>query len=1287
MSVLTIADLQKAKLQGKAEVQGVPIAIENRTGSVRRWTDEEGNAGKTKMLNPYGYVEKTIGADGEEMDCYIGPVDSSDRVFVVNQLAKPSYTKFDEHKCFLGFGSAQEAKNAYLAHRNDPQAFGSISEMSVEEFKAWLAGGDTKLPTKTQAHSGLVEMTGKFERGTAKPGHKYIRREHGRIPGTWRYIYSERKPRFRVRPEAPEKKKALPKAPDLLALQEKVARRGKGEGREVGLTKQELRILLRNGKFALISAGRNPRLESEMSEAEQKARHGKLRDRLVEDGFAFSRVEGHYEGREDSFLVMVHDAERDYVKQIGKEFNQDSVIYAEGGKQELHYTTGEHTGKRIEGKGFEEKPEAADFYTRIVHPDGAHTKFALSFDWERMIEKAQSFFLGPRGGKWADPQRKISWKKPGEARERPAPDDPDGIRKLKERLATRSKPTPMSAEEKAKHLQVIEQVRQMVAKESLSAEKGHEATHAIQGARDAIENDDAKEAIRHLSTVVALLKAWHDESLEKAAKPPGGGWGPIPKGKKGGYRRRSKKGWEYWYPEAVSPKPTRPEAARAAAAPGPETKWTEEQYAAGDFDKVPAHWAWFQVVPGHPPIGWESGGVRIHSKHPVKEAGHVERLYQIVGRPERGWARLRDVNSGEEMSVQEDRVFPVFHRPPVPKAKEVTWDPTTPTAKPPKVTGVAEKAVRVPAFAESTAKKGTALHKIENSYFVMKVIRQRHSDGELVMTRRLQVDDASKQQLLAEFAGMIQNVAKKAKRLFGLQDNWETWEGKYKRPAVNLTMVELRSAAMEGMLKAIDSYPGGMSFAKHAQFISRDYARLHAARERSGGLGMSKRHSRMLGGFIAARATAMRKLGVEDPTPEQIARFWILRKKDVHAGLEGKPQGNEGVPQKSYRLKAKREHEKLIDTDVQPGKIEWAERYDRFLKGTKEPGDLTEQTETLFPGLGIGLGLSPEDKVVIHNQMAKVLDALKEHTITLGEGRKKTTYKADSGEILRLSLGLDSDESMSIADIAQMVPVFRRTAEGEWKRLAERQAREVAKTFLERALDRARWTLDDKGAKVIEQAEDRLLPPEMAKPGPTYGEILKKRADAVPAERVAGWRTEEKQRLAAIADRIQERADTMEDSLDRTHQLDLVRMTRAAADRVDRIDEAEVRMRIARQLAPETAEMRRLATQTVAVEVEGHGFEYGWAVTTMTDPATGVSRRVRIRTFKDLRDPWTRENMLPGGHWYKSDANAGTLLTTGMIREVAQWPELMRLLYGTSDELADSGTIHRRIVETMLGVL
>jgi len=63
-------------------------------------------------------------------------------------------------------------------------------------------------------------------------------------------------------------------------------------------------------------------------------------------------------------------------------------------------------------------------------------------------------------------------------------------------------------------------------------------------------------------------------------KPPGSGWQPIPRGTKGGFRRRKGHGWEYWYPETAKPQadglPTESElwetTRDAAAGTPPETK-------------------------------------------------------------------------------------------------------------------------------------------------------------------------------------------------------------------------------------------------------------------------------------------------------------------------------------------------------------------------------------------------------------------------------------------------------------------------------------------------------------------------------------------------------------------------------------------------------------------------------------------------------------------------------------------------------------------------------------------
>lgn len=194
----------------------------------------------------------------------------------------------------------------------------------------------------------------------------------------WEYRYDAREDR---------KQKIHFRSDDIRKLREKIRRKGPNGGREVSLTQAELHLVLKTGKYALVSAGKNPRLEPSMTKDQEQRRHQILRSRLVHEGFAFTQVEGHYGGEEDSFLVMVHDANREHVRALGREFNQDSVIYGEQGQQELHFTTGEHADKNEcnAGRGYEIKPEAEDFFTRFPHPDGTQTKFALHLDFDNFV--------------------------------------------------------------------------------------------------------------------------------------------------------------------------------------------------------------------------------------------------------------------------------------------------------------------------------------------------------------------------------------------------------------------------------------------------------------------------------------------------------------------------------------------------------------------------------------------------------------------------------------------------------------------------------------------------------------------------------------------------------------------------------------------------------------------------------------------------------------------------------------------------------------------------------------
>jgi phage gp29-like protein len=124
------------------EVAGLPIAIENPKGSTRYWSERQPDGterlGKTEMKHDYGYIEGHDGGDGEALDAYVGPNPGAELVHVIHQKHAPDYQSWDEDKVMLGYDSADAARNAYLEHRDDPRAFGGMSTMPVDDFKAKL---------------------------------------------------------------------------------------------------------------------------------------------------------------------------------------------------------------------------------------------------------------------------------------------------------------------------------------------------------------------------------------------------------------------------------------------------------------------------------------------------------------------------------------------------------------------------------------------------------------------------------------------------------------------------------------------------------------------------------------------------------------------------------------------------------------------------------------------------------------------------------------------------------------------------------------------------------------------------------------------------------------------------------------------------------------------------------------------------------------------------------------------------------------------------------------------
>jgi|GEM_PF-776523 len=122
------------RLQGRTRIHGMDISIENKKGSVRRGTDKDGHAWRTKMHFAYGYIRGTVGKDKDHLDCYIGPNPESTKVFVIHQN-DPVTGKYDEDKVMLGFGDATEAKRAYLKQYDRPGFLGSMDETDIDSFK------------------------------------------------------------------------------------------------------------------------------------------------------------------------------------------------------------------------------------------------------------------------------------------------------------------------------------------------------------------------------------------------------------------------------------------------------------------------------------------------------------------------------------------------------------------------------------------------------------------------------------------------------------------------------------------------------------------------------------------------------------------------------------------------------------------------------------------------------------------------------------------------------------------------------------------------------------------------------------------------------------------------------------------------------------------------------------------------------------------------------------------------------------------------------------------------
>ena len=129
----------------KMRIGGMTAVIENPRNSIRSGNGVTG-PWKIKMPHHYGYIKGSKGADGDEIDVFIGPNPKSPRVFVVNQN-DASTGEFDEHKVLLGFNSPRAAKQGYMqSYGKGWKGFGNMVEISMNEFRDWCKSSAEEIP-------------------------------------------------------------------------------------------------------------------------------------------------------------------------------------------------------------------------------------------------------------------------------------------------------------------------------------------------------------------------------------------------------------------------------------------------------------------------------------------------------------------------------------------------------------------------------------------------------------------------------------------------------------------------------------------------------------------------------------------------------------------------------------------------------------------------------------------------------------------------------------------------------------------------------------------------------------------------------------------------------------------------------------------------------------------------------------------------------------------------------------------------------------------------------------
>lgn len=154
---------------GRVQIYGMPVSIEQPRNSYRTGTDKSGQQWRTRMAAHYGYFTGTRGADGDPVDCFIGPYPQAETAWIINQHVGGA---FDEHKVMICFPDEQTARRAYLdSYDRGWNGLHSMVTASISQLRWWLKNGNLKRPLKPEhlPYEGLETMNQRIIWDSAQP--------------------------------------------------------------------------------------------------------------------------------------------------------------------------------------------------------------------------------------------------------------------------------------------------------------------------------------------------------------------------------------------------------------------------------------------------------------------------------------------------------------------------------------------------------------------------------------------------------------------------------------------------------------------------------------------------------------------------------------------------------------------------------------------------------------------------------------------------------------------------------------------------------------------------------------------------------------------------------------------------------------------------------------------------------------------------------------------------------------------------------------------------------------